>query len=215
MRFKAVVFDLDGTLLDTIDDLADSMNVALAVHGLPKRTPAQCKYFVGDGVRNFALRAMAPVSDEKVLAKVIEKYTADYAQRWAAKTRPYEGVVELLRELGQRGLAMAVLSNKPDEFTRRMTQQMLPDCFAVVVGARPDVPHKPDPAAALAIARQLGAEPAQCLYVGDTNTDMQTAAAAGMYGVGVLWGFRTKAELIQNGAKSLVNHPLELLDLLD
>lgn len=216
MKFKAVIFDLDGTLLDTIDDLTDSMNAALVSAGLPTRTTEECKHFVGDGVAIFTRRAMGRAGcDEQALANVLAVYHDEYARRWNRKTRPYEGIGELLDALSGNGLAMAVLSNKPDDLTILTVERLLAKWqFGAVMGARSDVPHKPDPAGAFETASALGVEPADCLYVGDTNTDMRTANAAGMYAVGVLWGFRTADELTASGAKVLIERPLELMELL-
>jgi len=216
MEFHAVLFDLDGTLLDTIDDLADSMNAALAARGFAPRSVQECKRFVGDGVERFAARALPEEHrDEATIAAVVAVYRREYERRWADKTRPYEGMGELLDELSRRGLPSAVLSNKPDDFTRLMVAQLLGRwTFASVRGARKGEALKPSPQTALSIAADLGIAPAEFLYVGDTNTDMQTANAAGMYAVGALWGFRTAEELTVNGAKTLIAQPMELLDLL-
>lgn len=215
-NYQAVMFDLDGTLLDTIDDLGDSMNWALAQLGLATHGIEECKYFVGDGVRNFALRALPEDRrDEATLAQLIGLYRDAYSRNWDRKTRPYEGIAELLDELTRRGLDSVVYSNKPDEFTNLAVKKILGRWeFRAIVGARQGVPHKPDPGAALEIARQLNIPPQQFIYLGDTNTDMQTANAAGMYAVGALWGFRTAEELRANNAKALIAHPLDLVKLL-
>jgi len=217
MTFQAVLFDLDGTLLDTIEDLTDSMNAALAAMGLPARTCTQCKYFVGDGVRNFAIRAAGVGHcDEAAVGKLIEIYTQAYSKNWASKTRPYDGIAELLDALTARGLKMVVYSNKPDDFTQLCVRKLLPRWnFAAVTGAREGVPNKPDPTAALEIARRLAVAPAEFIYLGDTNTDMKCANSAGMFAAGALWGFRTADELLANGAKVLVKHPAEILGLLE
>jgi len=215
--YKAVLFDLDGTLLDTIDDLAEAMNQALAACGYPAHTAEECKYFVGDGVANFALRAMPAErrSDPAAVARVRQLYRSAYSKNWADRTRPYEGVPQLLDELDARGVAAAVCSNKPDDFVQLVVRKLLPRWrFAAVVGHREGNKHKPDPAVALEITRRLDLPPEQFLYVGDTGTDMKTAVAAGMFPVGALWGFRTAEELTANGAKVLIAEPLELLDLL-
>jgi phosphoglycolate phosphatase len=216
-QYKAVLFDLDGTLLDTIEDLTDSMNAGLAAAGMPARTVEECKLFIGDGVRNFALRAMPEGRrDERTVSSVLEVYRADYAERWADKTRPYDGVSEMLDALTTRGIPMAVLSNKPDDLVRNMVARLLPGwTFDAVWGERPGVPRKPDAAAALDIAGRIGLPPEQFVYLGDTNTDMQTANAAGMLAVGALWGFRTAEELRQHGAKTLISRPTDLLGLLN
>lgn len=215
-NYKAVLFDLDGTLLDTIDDLTDAMNAALSACGLPTHTVDACKYFVGDGVRNFALRALPQDHrDEATLAKVIPLYRDAYSKNWDNKTRPYEGVGELLDALAARGLKLIVYSNKPDKFTNLTVRKLLPRWpFVAIVGARESWPNKPDPSAALDIVAKLGLSPREVVYVGDTSTDMKTAVAAGMYAVGALWGFRTADELTASGAKALIAKPTELLPLL-
>ncbi|MGC9454782.1 MAG: HAD family hydrolase [Phycisphaerae bacterium] len=216
MPFAAVLFDLDGTLLDTIEDLTDSMNAALGAMGFAPRSVEQCKHFVGDGMRKFAERALPEdARDDDTVGRLTERMRSEYSARWSARTQPYEGVPELLGELARRRLAMAVLSNKPDDMTRQMVRAMLPAApFAEVRGATDDVPKKPDPTAALGIARRLDTHPEQFLYVGDTATDMRTATAAGMSPVGALWGFRDAEELTESGAETLISHPGELLNLL-
>jgi len=216
LRYSAVLFDLDGTLLDTIADLTESMNRALGALGFAPRTVAECKRLVGDGVVNFARRALPPQHrDEQTIARCVKLMRADYGKRWAERTRPYEGIPELLTELARRGVAMAVLSNKPQDFTEVMVAELLPNWkFQAVRGAAGGVAIKPDPAAALEIAGQMALLPAQFIYLGDTDTDMQTGVAAGMFPVGAQWGFRPAEELTANGAKRLIAHPEELLELL-
>jgi phosphoglycolate phosphatase len=217
IAYKAAMFDLDGTLMDTIADLTDAMNVALAACGFPMCSVAQCKYFVGDGVRNFVIRALPKDKrgDDEAIAKVSAIYRNAYAKCWAVKTRPYLGIPELLDGLTRRGLKMVVFSNKPDDFAKLMVAKLLPRWrFEEVVGAIEGKPQKPDPQVPLELAGKLGVPPAGFLYVGDTNTDMKTANAAGMFAVGALWGFRTAEELRANGAKVLIAHPTDLLKLL-
>jgi phosphoglycolate phosphatase len=140
---------------------------------------------------------------------------AEYTRRWGSVTRPYEGIPELLESLEVRGIKRAVLSNKPDEITKLMVEHYFRDAsFQAVRGARPSVPKKPDPYAALEIARGLGVHASRMIFLGDTDTDMRTASNAGMYAVGVLWGFRGADELLKNGARELVSRPHEVLDLL-
>ena len=216
MNYRAVLFDLDGTLLDTLEDLADSANAALRSLDFPEHPPQAYKYFVGDGMEVLVQRALpADRANAATCAECAARVRREYAQRWADKTRPYAGIPELLDAVAARGVAMAVLSNKPDEFTRLCVTRLLPRWhFAAVVGARPTLPRKPDPTGAREIARQLSFAPAAFVYLGDTNTDMQTAIAAGMFPVGALWGFRTAEELRASGARSLLEKPLDLLDLL-
>jgi phosphoglycolate phosphatase len=216
MKFNAVLFDLDGTLLDTLEDLADSMNNVLNRFGFPGHAVEAYKYFVGDGMENLARRALPENHrDEATVARCVAAMREEYGTRWAEKTHPYQGIPELLDALTARGIKMAVLSNKPDDFTKVIVTRLLPHWrFELVVGARPSMPKKPDPAAAVELAERLGIPPRGFLYLGDTNTDMQTAGAAGMYPVGVLWGFRTADELTASGAKVLIEHPTDLLELL-
>ena len=216
MNFEAVIFDLDGTLLDTLADLADSMNSALRGLGYPEHDPEKYRYFVGDGMRNLARRVL-PVDgqDENLVETVVKAMTTEYEQGWDVKTKPYSGMEETLDRLTVAGLKLAVLSNKPDPFTKKMVAALLPRWqFQPVLGARPDAPLKPDPAVALEIAQMLKIDPAKFLYVGDTATDMRTANAAGMFAVGAAWGFRTVEELEQSGARRIVHRPAEIVELL-
>lgn len=216
MSYRAVLFDLDGTLLNTIDDLADSMNAVLERLGLPAHPVDSYKLLVGDGLVPFVRRALPEDRrDEASIASSAEAMRAEYARRWAEKTRPYPGVPEMLDAVAQRGVGMAVLSNKPDDFTRKCVAKLLAKwSFEVVRGVRADGCKKPDPAGAIETARELGVAPGEILYLGDTNTDMQTALAAGMFPVGVLWGFRAREELVESGAKVLVAEPGEVAALL-
>jgi phosphoglycolate phosphatase len=213
----AVIFDLDGTLLDTIEDLADSMNAALAVMGLPGRSLAECKSLVGDGLETFVRRALPPAAaeDPAAAARLTELMRSEYRLRSAIKTRPYDGIPALLDALVRRGVRMAVLSNKPHDSTLAVMRHFFGAwAFRPILGARESVPIKPDPSGALEIAREWGLEPSAVAYVGDTNTDMRTAVAAGMFPCGALWGFRTAAELTANGARALLEKPIDLLEFL-
>jgi phosphoglycolate phosphatase len=213
---RAVLFDLDGTLLDTLDDLADAMNQVLIDLGAPTHDREAYRHFIGDGVEWLVRRALptAQTSDEQVQRSVAEM-RRHYDARWDRKTRPYPGIPELLDALAARRLPLAILSNKPHDFVVKLADRLLGRwSFARVLGARPGVPKKPDPIATRAVAAELGIPPDAWLYLGDTGTDMQTARAAGMVAVGVLWGFRDADELRADGAQRLIARPLELLDLL-
>lgn len=217
MKFQAAVFDLDGTLLDTLDDIADAMNAALGRMGFPGHETDAYKYLTGDGVRALADRSIPEqAKNETALAACIREFRLEYAARWGTNTRPFPGITGLLAELTRRGFKLSVLSNKLDEFTRRAVQDFLPGFdFTFVIGAKAELPPKPDPAGALSIARGLNIPVARIIYLGDTGVDMQTAVGAGMYPVGVLWGFRDEKELRENGAQALIHSPLELLGLID
>lgn len=212
MKYKAVMFDLDGTLLDTIQDLAESMNAVLQKLGFPQHSVDKYRYFVGDGMEKLAQRAL-PVESEEVVSTCVDAMREEYGRRWDLKTRPYPGIEKMLDELKRRGLVLTVFSNKPDDFTKMVVSHYFgDDRFAVVMGAKLFSP-KPDPAGALHISEQLGIDPGQFVYVGDTNTDMRTAVGAGMYPVGVAWGFRTEQELVESGAEVVVRTPGELFNL--
>jgi phosphoglycolate phosphatase len=212
-RPAGVLFDLDGTLLDTLEDLADSTNRCLASLDLPGHPVQAYRYFVGDGLANLALRTLPPERrDEASVRALQELFNRDYRGHWADKTRPYDGIPGLLDALSARGLPMAILSNKPHAFAVEMAAHFLSSWkWAAVFGERGSHPRKPDPAAALEAGKAMGLPPGRVLYAGDTRTDMQTARNAGMFAVGVLWGFRPRAELEESGAQALVSRPLELL----
>lgn len=215
MRFRGAVFDLDGTLLDTIDDLADAMNSALAACGLPTHPNVdEHKYMVGDGVLNYVLRALpeARRGDERLVEEVRKTYRAAYARNYNVKTKPYDGVIDLVKSLRKGGIRCAVLSNKPDEATLATVDEFIGlEYFDLVRGALEHVPLKPDPSAVLGIAQDMGLKAEEFAYVGDTATDMQTAVAAGMYPIGAMWGFRKADELLGAGAKVLAATPMDVL----
>lgn len=214
---RAVVFDLDGTLLDSLEDLADSMNQVLTREGLPVHPVDAFRYFVGDGMEMLVRRALPPDRvDPPTVARTLAAMRAEYDRRCADKTRPYPGIPELLDALTRRAVPFAVFSNKPHDAAVDLVGRLLGRWrFAAVLGARPGFPAKPDPAGALETAALLGVAPAQCLYLGDTGTDMRTARAAGMWAVGALWGFRSDAELREAGALTLAAAPADVLGLLD
>ena len=209
--------DVDGTLLDTLQDLADSMNATLSHFGFPVHPVENYRYFVGDGMENLVRRSLpdSAKNDPRLISRCLEMMRQTYERNWNVKSRPYPGIPELLDALTARGLKMAVLSNKPHDFTLKVIAEFLAAWrFEAVMGERPPVPRKPDPSSALEIANVLGVEPAGFLYLGDTATDMKTANGAGMFAVGALWGFRNAEELIASGAARLIGKPAELLELL-
>lgn len=210
--YKAVLFDLDGTLTDTLADIAAAMNRALRLHGLPEWPVDAYRYLVGNGAKVLSERC---VRDRQELAPAVRAtYQAYYQEHNLVMTRPYDGVPEMLRALADRGLALAVLSNKPDADTKNVVRHFFPDVpFSVVRGQVEGVPVKPDPAGAVAVAREMGIPMGEFLYLGDTDVDMQTARAAGMHPVGALWGFRTEEELRAGGAELLAGSPGDLLKI--
>ncbi len=214
MTYHAILFDLDGTLANTLDDLADAMNWTLRQFGLPTHPADRYRHMVGEGVAVLARRALPP-GRQDLAERIIPRMRQRYGEHMFDKTRLYDGVPELLDELAARSVRTAVLSNKPHAATVQVVGTLLDRWrFDAVRGVADGGPIKPDPAGALAIAAELGIPPADWLYLGDTNVDIRTARAAGMFPVGALWGFRDAAELTAAGAAALIEHPQALLDLL-
>ena len=217
MKYDGVIFDLDGTLVDTLEDIGDAMNRVLAAEGAPPHSYLEYRYLVGRGIWNLVSESLPPGSrDEETVARCFERMIADYGDHCLDKTRPYPGVAELVSALGAQGVRLAVFSNKSHELTLRVVEALLDaGAFAAVAGAQAGVPLKPDPRVALDMAAGMGLDPARVAYLGDSLVDMQTATAAGMIAVGASWGFRTTAELVESGARVVIDHPRELLELRD
>lgn len=218
MPAQALLFDLDGTLLDTLADIADSANAALERAGRPTHPVDRYRQFVGDGVVTLFERCLPPGegADADLVARCVAHFQETYAEGWKRRSHPYDGIPALLDALAARGLPLAILSNKPDDFTQLCTQHFLGAwTWAAVAGQRAGIPRKPDPAGALAIADALGIAPGDWLYVGDSGVDMRTATGAGMVPVGISWGFRAVDELWATGARAVIDRPGQLLGLLD
>ncbi len=213
-----VIFDLDGTLINSLADLADAANAALSRFGYPVHGLDAYRHFVGNGLETLMRRALPAGEAERLgpgFAAVPDAMREIYGRAWDVKTTPYPGIPELAAALAARGIPSAVLSNKPDPWTGIVVRRFFPDVpFAAVHGALPDVPLKPDPAGALRTAAEMGLAPDRLFFVGDSNVDMLTAVRAGMFGVGVTWGFRDEQELREAGARAIINAPEELLRLL-
>jgi phosphoglycolate phosphatase len=216
MNYKAVIFDLDGTLLDTLADIAGAVNTALETLGFPKHPVAAYRYFVGEGIAVLARRVLpADRKSEADVSACLSAINKEYGAGLLVKTKPFDGIPELLAGCVQKKVLLAVASNKPHDLAlRSVAAHFGSTTFTVVLGERKNIPTKPDPAIALESAQLLSVDPGECLYVGDSGIDMQTAVNAGMYPVGVLWGFRDADELKAAGAKTLIKKPSELLALL-
>ena len=212
---RAVMFDLDGTLLDTLADLGESMNTVLERQGYPPHELSFYRHAIGNGLPTLVRRSLPEAHrDEGTVQRSVGDMKSEYGRRWNVKTRPYDGVIAMLSAFSERGVLMAILTNKPDDAAQNVVRHFLPyDRFAVVRGVLLDGVVKPEPAGALAIVAASGIPRADWLYVGDTNTDMQTATNAGLFAVGCTWGFRDRDELLSNGADAIIDTPLELLDL--
>lgn len=213
-KIQAALFDLDGTLTDTLTDIADAMNRALTQFGLPTWQVEEYKYLVGNGAKVLSQRA---VRDRSELAEEVRQvYQAWYETHNQITTRPYPGIVEMLEALQRRGIALAVFSNKPHADTVNVVKHYFPEVpFCCIRGQQEGTPVKPDPAGALAIAEAMGIAPESFVYLGDTSVDMTCARRAGMHPVGVLWGFRQEEELRESGAEAVIRHPKELMALLE
>lgn len=213
---KTIIFDLDGTLLDTLEDIAISANFALVTLGFKAEDILKYRYFVGEGVFKLFENIFASnPQNEETIHKAVHLFEEHYATQFSQNTKLYEGVSKMLSFLQKRGYTMAILSNKPDSFTKMCAFKYLRKWnFAVVYGARDGVPKKPHPQGALDIAESLHVKPDECFYLGDTSTDMMTANRAGMIAIGALWGFRDEAELLENGAKYLAKEPSDVIKLL-
>jgi phosphoglycolate phosphatase len=217
LHFDGVIFDLDGTLADTLDDLASALNRVLRAECLPPHDLTWYKRMIGHGIRQLVSDALPPEArTDETIARCHNGMIADYGEHCLVTTHLYDGVAELVEHLVTDGVKVAVFSNKADDLTRRIVDALLgSDTFAAVVGAQHGLPLKPDPTAALLISTHLALPPRHIAYLGDTRIDMLTARRAGMLAVGVSWGFRARDELFEGGASAVLDHPLELLALRD
>ena len=218
MQYKAVIFDLDGTLVDSLADLSDSVNLMLESYGFPTHEVEKYRYFVGNGSKKLMERTLPrdKAASAEFVEEALAKYKAIYKERLLEKTRPYNGVRELLAELKSRGIPLAVCTNTHNDAALTIVKILFaPGTFEEVLGDRPGFPKKPNPATPLEIASHLGVKPDEVAYLGDTSVDMETAVHAGFLPVGVLWGFRPEEELVKSGAKVLLKAPLELLEKVE
>lgn len=219
---KACIFDLDGTLLDTLDSICYYLNSTLERNGVPAVNPEQTRVFVGDGAKNLVNRALTAagidLSDPgraEFRDKLLREYVEAYDDEPFYLTEPYDGIIEAVGELYDNGILLAIISNKPDPTVKQLAEMNFGDKFALVFGARPGVPLKPDPTAPLDICCRLGVDPSEVAYFGDTGTDMETAKAFGCaLSVGVSWGFRDEEELRAFGADVVISHPSEIAELI-
>ena len=213
VKYRAVIFDLDGTLLDTLEDLADSMNRVLQDEGFPTHPTEAFRYFVGDGAAALVSRALPPKRrNDQLIAECLEAFRREYNRNWKTKTRPYNGVSELLDALTAKRIEMAVLTNKAQPVAERCIREYFFGWeFAAILGQRDGMPLKPDPAGPREIVRYVGIPAREFLYLGDSDVDMKTAINAGMLPVGALWGFRSEKELRDSGAAEVIDRPMELL----
>ncbi|MDD6069966.1 MAG: HAD family hydrolase [Clostridiales bacterium] len=212
--YKLIIFDLDGTILNTLEDLADSTNYALVMNGFSERTIEEVRTFVGNGIGKLIERAVPAGTGAEVANKVLADFTEYYGKHCADKTRPYDGIPELINVLRERGCQTAVVSNKADFAVQELCEQYFPGLFDFVVGERKGIRRKPAPDSVLEVLERLQVEKEEALYIGDSEVDVQTAENAGIRQISVEWGFRTRDVLLSCGAEHIVKTPGEILELV-
>lgn len=215
-EYQAVIFDLDGTLINSLYDIADSMNMVLVSHGFPTHDYDQYRLLIGKGLKNLSENAIPEENrNDETIGKVFKDMIQVYGQNVVNKTVLYKGIPELLDYLKINGYKVAILSNKAHELTTSIAKSIL-DKWQIdfIMGSKPEIPRKPDPAGAIICSEELGVNPESILYLGDSGVDMQTATSAGMTAIGVTWGFRSREELIENGAMHIIDTPEQLKDLI-
>lgn len=213
MKYKTILFDLDGTLLDTLEDMTDALNRIMRQYDLPERSLTEVRSFVGNGARRLIELSAAGVDGEK-LERILADYKADYDQNYLIKTAPYPGILELLETLRQSGAKTGVVSNKPDSTVQELSAALFQNLTDVAVGEKAGIRRKPAPDTVLAAMEKLGSRPEETVYVGDSEVDIATAKAAGIPCISVTWGFRDRDVLVEAGAETFADSSEELLKLL-
>jgi phosphoglycolate phosphatase len=215
MKFKGVIFDLDGTLVNSLEDIADAMNSVLQDLNYPTHSYDDYQYFIGSGLRNLVSKSLPENhNDENQIERCYDLMVEVYRDNCTNQTKPYNGIVELLDELKSRNIKLSVFSNKADALTKEITAFLFPGYFDPIVGLSIESLKKPNPFEAIEISKSLELKPEEMIFVGDSGIDMQTATNANMFAVGVLWGYRPEEELMANGANHILNHPLDLIPIL-
>ncbi|WP_269225175.1 HAD family hydrolase [Flavobacterium eburneipallidum] len=215
MKFKGIIFDLDGTLVDSLEDIADAMNEVLQSLNFPTHNYDTYQYFIGSGLRNLVSKALpATNNDENQIDSCYVSMIEVYSNACANKTKPYAGIIELLDYLINENIKLSVFSNKADALTKEITMALFPNYFDPIVGLSVESNKKPNPIEAIAISEKWKLNPEDIIFVGDSGIDMQTATNANMCAVGVNWGYRPEEELITYGAKYILKHPLDLIAVL-
>lgn len=209
-----IIFDLDGTILNTLDDLADAGNHALSEMGYPVHEVEKYRYFVGNGIPKLIERIIPSDSSREVYEKVYDNFCSYYNEHMYDKTRPYDGMAELLSELHRKGIKLTVVTNKAHIFACEMVKKYYDSTFDAVFGSVEGLPKKPDPYWVNKALEKIGCKPCDCIYAGDSSVDMQTARNSGIFSCGVLWGFRGRDELLENGAMSLASNTSELMRVI-
>lgn len=213
---KLAVFDMDGTICDTIDDLADAVNFALTTLGYPTHTTQEYKYMVGNGIPNLVFRALPEdKKDDGIHARALSLMLGFYKEHFVDKTCAYGGICELLVALKQKGIHIAVCTNKAQDMAQQVAEKLFPGIFELVVGKADDRPLKPDPFSVNMIMEHYGADISETVFIGDSGVDMQTAVNSKAIAIGVLWGFRDEKELKENGAQHIAETPNDILTIIE
>ncbi len=216
MKYKGIIFDLDGTLVNSLEDIANAMNTVLQNLGFPAHSYDDYQYFIGSGLRNLVSKSLpSSHNNENQIENCFQLMLSIYSENCTIQTKQYEGIPELFEYLISKNIKLCVFSNKADLLTKKVVATLFPDYFEEVIGLSIESLKKPNPFEALEISKRLGLKPEEMIFVGDSGIDMQTANNANMLAVGVIWGYRPEEELIANGAKYILNHPLDLIPILE
>ena len=215
MKYNTVIFDLDGTLLNTLEDLGDSVNFALKSFGYPTRTYEEIRIFVGNGVKDLVTKAVPDDTDEETTLKCLQTFKDHYKTNMQNKTAPYDGIIDLLEELNSKGVKLAIVSNKYDFGVKNLNKYYFKDLIPVAIGEREGIRKKPAPDTLLEAMKELNSEENNSIYVGDSGSDMLTAQHAHIKSIGVTWGFRDAKSLLESGADFLIDSPKQLLEIIE
>lgn len=215
-KYKGIIFDLDGTLLDTIDDLGDSMNEVLQIYNNPIFTNEEYKLKIGGGFKGLMQNSFPEATDLEIIKEATLLFSNIYDGKYINKTKPYRGIDDILDELNKMGIKIGINSNKKDKYTNSLADKFFKRIpFIAIYGERQGIPRKPDPTSALEIIQLMGLKPEEVLYIGDSKVDIMTAKNAGIDSVGVLWGFRNYDELSKHGATYIISDAKEILNIIN
>ncbi len=214
MKYRLVVFDMDGTILDTLSDLTDALNHTLDIYGLPLHSMDEVKFFVGNGIHKLIERAVPEGTEQKKLEEIFKSYIEYYGKHCADKTKPYEGVKDLIMELKKLGVLTAVVSNKRDEAVQELCRDYFPGCFDIAIGEKDGIRRKPAPDMVDQALLKLGIDKKDAVYIGDSDVDIQTAENSGLSSIAVTWGFRDRDFLIAHGAEVFADEPYDIIKII-
>ena len=215
MKYKGIIFDLDGTLVNSLEDISDAMNTVLTDLNYPTHTYETYQYFIGSGLRNLVSKALPASNNSEIdIENCFNCMISEYRKICTLKTKPYTGIVELLDDLVSRDIKLAVFSNKADELTKKIASEIFPDYFNTAIGLSTEALKKPNPFEAIEISKNWNLKTEEIIFIGDSDIDMLTATNANMFPLGVSWGYRTEEELLASGAKLVINTPSDLIEIL-